>query len=130
MELENEIGQVILSFPPAQQAVAIKWQDWIVGFVQPASVNIDEPSRLKIQRLNLSVIPDRGLALRHSPMIVNGKTARSALETRLEETTAAGDDIMSLARNNNSTSIYDALRMSFLIFLHVNSNEHNKDSSS
>ncbi|KAJ4336823.1 hypothetical protein N0V95_008503 [Ascochyta clinopodiicola] len=129
INLETEVEPAMLSFSPVRQAVAVKWQDWLVGCVQPAIVDVEELRRFMIERFDPFIVPDKFLALEKFPLNVNGKTDRRVLETLLEERTAAEDNDMSLARNSHRTSAYDALRMAFSLCLHVPFRELNKDSS-
>lgn len=126
INLETEVEPALLSFPPVRLAVALKWRDKLVSYVQPATVDIEELRRFMKRRFDSFVIPDDILALDNFPLTVNGKVDRHVLKTQREERMNQ-DDESSL--HDGHVSAYDALRLAFSKCLHVAFRDLDRDSS-
>ncbi|KAH8805421.1 putative nonribosomal peptide synthase [Xylogone sp. PMI_703] len=127
INLETEVEPALRSFPTVRLAVALKWKDKLVGYVQPAAVDIEELRLFMKERFDPFVIPDEILALDSFPLNVNSKTDRRALEAMLEARYPQNEDI--LDDDDQHLSAYDALRLAFARCLHAVLNELDKDSS-
>ncbi|KAK2814364.1 NRPS, partial [Arthroderma sp. PD_2] len=127
INLETEVEPAMLSFGPVQSAVAIKWLDTLVGFVQPATVDTGELHESMKKRFDHFVVPDQILAMDSFPLNVNGKTDRRALEAELKE--RVSHDGKTFVPSGHSTSTYDALCMAFSVCLPVKFQELGRDSS-
>ena len=126
INIETEVEPALLSYPPVQSAVTLKWHDKLVGYVQPASVDIEELRGFMKQRFDPFVIPDEILTLDNFPLNSNGKVDREALKARREERMTQDDDSFFHDRH---VLAYDTLRLAFSKCLHVASRELDKDSS-
>ncbi|KAL6365731.1 hypothetical protein LRP88_01732 [Fusarium phalaenopsidis] len=128
INLETEVEPAMASFPPVRRAISVKWRDRLIGFVQPAAVDVSELREFMAKRFDPFVIPDGIVAMDGFPLNTNGKTDRLALQAHMDERSADDNDV-SLAQNGQALSPYDALRMAFSVCLQVPFRELNEDSS-
>ena len=126
INLETEVEPALLSFPPVRFAVALKWRDKLVGYVQPATVDIEELRGFMKKSFDSFVVPDEILALDSFPLTFNGKVDQHALKAQREERMTQDDESFF---HDGHVLGYDALRLAFSKCLHVASRELDKDSS-
>jgi Condensation domain/AMP-binding enzyme C-terminal domain len=116
VNLETEVESAVLRFTDVRAASAFVWRGKLMGFVQPATVNLEELRVFMKENFDPFVVPDEILALDQCPLTAHGKVDRAALHARLEDRMAKEDadlDIM------ECTSPYDALRLAFTKCLQV-----------
>ncbi|PGG97402.1 hypothetical protein AJ79_09214 [Helicocarpus griseus UAMH5409] len=126
VNLESEVEPALLSFPPVRLAVALKWRDKVLGYVQPATVDVEELREFMKKRFDAFVVPDEILALESFPLNFNGKVDRHALKAEREKMVTREDESF---LHDGHVLAYDALRLAFSKCLHVAFRELNKSSS-
>jgi acyl-coenzyme A synthetase/AMP-(fatty) acid ligase len=127
INLETEVEPALLSFPPVRRAVALKWRDKLVGFVEPGSVDVEELRGFLKERFDPFVVPDEILAMDNFPVNVNSKIDKHAFEALLEE--RISQDYKDELDDGRDLSAYDVLRLAFSKCLHISYKELDKDSS-
>lgn len=116
VNLETEVESAMLRLTDVRAASAFVWRGKLMGFVQPATVNLEELRVFMKKNFDPFVVPDEILALDQFPLTVNGKVDRAALNARLEDRMAKEDaDLDAMV----CTSPYDALRWAFTKCLQV-----------
>jgi hypothetical protein len=116
VNLETEVEPAMLRFTGVRAAAAFTWRGKLMGFVLPATVNIEEMRVFMKDNFDPFVIPDEILALDRFPLTVHGKIDRTALNAQLEERMAKDDaELDSMV----CTSPSDALRWAFAKCLQV-----------
>lgn len=128
INLETEVEAAILSFPPVELAVAIKWRDKLVACVQPATVDADELRAFMQGKCDPFVVPDQFLPMDRFPRNINGKTDRHALGAQLDDraSRANGDFVTDC---ETQPPVYDALRRAFSMCLQVAFKDLDRNSS-
>ncbi|KAH7371053.1 putative nonribosomal peptide synthase [Pyrenochaeta sp. MPI-SDFR-AT-0127] len=127
INLESEVEPALLSFPPIRLAVALKWRDKVVAYVQPANVNVEELRGYMKKRFDHFIIPDEFFAMDTFPLNANGKVDRPKLKMQREEMVTNKDDEISL--HDGPISVYEALRLAFAKCLHIPLRDLESDSS-
>ncbi|PTB42729.1 hypothetical protein M441DRAFT_57395 [Trichoderma asperellum CBS 433.97] len=127
INIETEVGPALLSFPAVRVALALIWRDKLVGFVQPASVDVDELRAFLKERYDPFVIPDDIVALDSFPLTVNSKIDKRALLAQRDEEFSQDDE--GLEEEGKEISGHDALRLAFSKTLHVAIKKLDDDSS-
>lgn len=127
INLETEVEPAMLSFPGVERAVAMKWQDRLIGFVQPSTIDVEELRHFIKAKVDPFVVPDQVLAVATFPLNANSKTDRRALVAQLDERASQAESGWELM--GHDVSSYDALRMAFAVCLHVPFNDINSESS-
>ncbi|KAL6890028.1 hypothetical protein GGI43DRAFT_430729 [Trichoderma evansii] len=116
VNLETEVEPAMLRFTDVRAASAFMWRSKLMGFVQPASVNLEGLRVFMKDNFDPFVVPDEILALDQFPLTVHGKVNRSALNALLEDRMAKEDaDLDTMV----CTSPSDALRWAFAKCLQV-----------
>ncbi|RMZ69743.1 nonribosomal peptide synthetase 5 [Pyrenophora seminiperda CCB06] len=126
INLETEVEPALLSFDSVQSAVALKWRDRVIGYVQPATVDVEELRNFMKRRFDPFIVPDEIWALSKFPLTFNGKTDRRALIAQREEWTSQGDEDSFSDRHFEA---YDALRLAFSKCLHIAFKDMDRTSS-
>lgn len=126
INLETEVEPAMRSFKSVRLAVALKWRDRLVGYVQPADIDTAALRAFMKERFDPFIIPDEIQAMDNFPVNVNGKIDRRALEAQLEMRLTQDDGF---ELNGHDVSAYDALRMAFSVCLHVAFRELDRESS-
>ncbi|KAL7940029.1 hypothetical protein V8C42DRAFT_42198 [Trichoderma barbatum] len=116
VNLETEVEPAMLRFNGVRGASAFVWRGKLIGFVQPATVNLEELQMFMKENFDPFVVPDEILALDQLPLTVHGKVDRTALSARLEDRMANEDRDMDAMV---CTSPADALRWAFTKCLQV-----------
>ncbi|CAI6338802.1 unnamed protein product [Periconia digitata] len=143
INLETEVEATMLSFPSVQKAVALKWRDRLIGYVQPTTVDTTALRDFMKTRVDPFVIPDDIIKRDKFPLNVNGKIDKVALEAQREEkwqseqahsesVLAAGSNMNGVEPRSNgveNSHILNALRGTFSKCLHVGQAQLNEESS-
>ncbi|KAM0563314.1 hypothetical protein ACHAPJ_001032 [Fusarium lateritium] len=119
VNLGTEVELVLAPFDAVRAAVAFTWRERLVGYVQPANVNIDELRQVMRERYDPFVILDIILALDSFPLGLvspwtqfflrpNGKTDRGALKEQLDESQSETHQLVNSEQELDSA--YDILR--------------------
>ncbi|KAH8693383.1 hypothetical protein GQ44DRAFT_635281 [Phaeosphaeriaceae sp. PMI808] len=116
VNLETEVESAMLRFTDVRAASAFMWRGKLMGFVQPATVNLEELRVFMKENFDPFVIPDEILALDQFPLTAHGKVDRAALNAVLEDRMAKEGAILDTMV---CTSPYDALRWAFTKCLQV-----------
>lgn len=117
VNLETEVAPALLSFSAVRVALALKWRDRLVGFVQPSSVPIDELREFLRLRFDPFVVPDDIVAVDSFPLTVHSKVDTRALSAQLDERFSQQNH--GQEEEGEVSSAYDALRLVFSKTLHV-----------
>lgn len=116
INLESEVEPAILSFPEVRTAVAMKWKDKLIAYVQPAAVDVEVLRTSLYSGFDHFIVPDEIFALDAYPLLPSGKVDRAELRRRREALfEAGGEDPVPL----ESDSVFDALRRAFSECLHI-----------
>lgn len=116
VNLEAEVEPAMLRFTDVRAASAFVWRGKLIGFVQPATVKLEELRMFMKENFDPFVVPDEILALDQFPLTVHGKVDRPALNARLEDRMAKEDaDLDAMVCTSHS----DALRWAFTKCLQV-----------
>ncbi|RDW58848.1 hypothetical protein BP6252_13324 [Coleophoma cylindrospora] len=126
INLETEVESALLRFTDVRAASASVWRGKLMGFVQPATINLEELRVFLKENFDPFVVPDEILALDQLPLTVHGKVDRAALNARLEDRMAKEDKNMDTMI---CTSPYDALRWAFVKCLQVPFRDLDRSSS-
>ncbi|KAL7918579.1 hypothetical protein ACQKWADRAFT_303677, partial [Trichoderma austrokoningii] len=116
INLEQEVEPAMLQFTGVRAAAAFQWRGKLMGFVLPATVNIEELRAFMKGNFDHFVIPDEILALDRFPLTVHGKVDRPALNAQLEDRITQNDAELD---GMVCTSPADALRWAFAKCLQV-----------
>ncbi|KAF9693972.1 hypothetical protein EKO04_007721 [Ascochyta lentis] len=117
INIETEVVPALLRFPAVRVSVALIWRDKLVGYVQPASVDIDELRAFLKEHYDPFVVPDDIVALDSFPLTVNSKVDKRALLAQRDEQFSQDDE--GLEEQGKDISGYDALRLAFSKILHI-----------
>ena len=126
INLETEVEPALLSYPPVQSAVALKWRDKLIGYIRPATVDSEELRKFMKERFDPFVIPDEILALDSFPLNINGKVDRHSLRAQREERVIENDENLI---QDGHLSACNALRLAFSKCLSVPVKKLNEASS-
>ncbi|KAI8932965.1 hypothetical protein NX059_010434 [Plenodomus lindquistii] len=125
INLETEVEPALLSFPAVQSAVALKWRDRVIGYVQPGTINVEELRNFMKRHFDPFIVPDEIWAPAKFPLTFNGKIDRHALVAQREELSMQFDEHVSAG----CLKIHDALRLAFSKCLHIAFKDVDKTSS-
>jgi hypothetical protein len=126
VNLETEVERAMLQFIDVKSASAFMWRGKLMGFVQPATLNLEDMRTFMKERFDQFVVPDEILGLDQLPITINGKVDRAALNSRLEDRMAEKDVNLDTMVCNSS---YDALRWAFAKCLQIPFGSLDKKSS-
>jgi hypothetical protein len=116
VNLETEVEAGMLQFEQVRAASAFVWRGKLMGFVQPAAVQVKELRAFMKTKFDPFVIPDAIITVGQLPLTTNGKVDRAKLYAGLEE--EMGDQDTALSSMRCSTP-HDALRWAFARCLHL-----------
>ncbi|KAF3480033.1 uncharacterized protein GIQ15_07009 [Arthroderma uncinatum] len=116
VNLETEVESGMLRFTDVRAASAFVWRGKIMGFVQPATVDLEELRAFMRENYDPFVVPDEILALDQFPLTAHGKVDRAALSSGLEDRMVKENALLDTMV---CTSPYDALRWAFTKCLQV-----------
>ncbi|PYH37619.1 acetyl-CoA synthetase-like protein [Aspergillus neoniger CBS 115656] len=116
INLETEVETGMLRFSNVRAASAFMWRNKLMGFVQPATVDLEGLREFMRYNFDQFVVPDEFVALDQFPLTAHGKVDRVALNGQLEDRMAQEDaDLDTFV----CSSSYGALRWAFAKCLHV-----------
>ncbi|GAT21124.1 nonribosomal peptide synthase [Aspergillus luchuensis] len=116
INLETEVETGMLRFSNVRAASAFMWRNKLMGFVQPATVDLKGLRGFMRYNFDQFVVPDEFVALDQFPLTAHGKVDRAALNGQLEDRMAQEDaDLDTFV----CSSSYDALRWAFAKCLQV-----------
>ncbi|KAI9713357.1 MAG: NRPS [Chrysothrix sp. TS-e1954] len=127
INLETEVEPAILTFPSVRIAVALKWRDRLVAFIQPANVEIQEVRDYMKERFDPFIVPDEILLAETFPLNVNGKVDRHALLAQLDARVPADDG--AVVSDGHRSHAFEALRKAFSVCLTIEIPQLNENSS-
>ncbi|KJZ78541.1 hypothetical protein HIM_01932 [Hirsutella minnesotensis 3608] len=116
VNLETEVESAMLRFTDVRAASAFMWRGKLMGFVQPATVNLEELRVFMKENFDPFVVPDEILAINQFSITAHGKVDRAALSAQLDDRMAKVDaDLDAMV----CPSPCDALRWAFAKCLQV-----------
>lgn len=116
VNLESDVEPAMLRFPGVRVASAFMWRGKLIGFVQPAVINLETLHVFLRDNFDPFVVPDEILTVDQIPLTAHGKVDRAALHAQLENRMANAEENLS---SMVCDSAYDALRWAFAKCLQV-----------